>query len=366
MHMKSSPSFFSVLAVLFLLLFLFPSCGSQGNEGAGADAGREAPAEFVTEVEILVVEPVDFSLELISNGKLRALRKSRVYYPFSEELEQVLVQNGQQVRQGQGLAQLQRQNLERRHEQARLRFARASIDMEFLLLGRGFTLNDSLKIPQEVWRTASINSGYAEALHELRNLESDLEKTTIRAPFAGVVGGIGARVFEKVNAGEVFATLIDNTAFLVEFPVMENELSLLSEGAGIEIEPFGQPGRRYAGRVTGINPMVDEHGRLEVTARIGATAGLIDGMNVRVWVQKVVPAQLAVPRQAVLYRDNLEVLFKYVNGNAHWTYVNILHQNTTHLSVVANPNRVASLLAGDTVIVTGNMNLAHGSKVKIR
>lgn len=366
--MKNLPSFFTTRAAFFLLLFsvLFASCRSQAGDDAGAEVTTGAPAEFITEVEIMVAEPAPFTLELVSNGKLHALRKSRVYYPFGEELEQVYVQSGQQVRQGQGLAQLQRENLERRHEQARLRFARASIDMEFLLLGRGYTLKDSLKAPEEVWRTASINSGYAEALHELRSLEADLDKALIRAPFAGVVGGISARVFEKVNAGEVFCTLIDNSAFLVEFPVMENELPLLSVGAGIEVEPFGQPGQRYAGRVTGINPMVDEHGRVEVTARVGGATGLIDGMNVRVRVQREVPGQIVVPRQAVLYRDNLEVMFKFVNGSAEWTYVNILHQNSTHLSVVANPNRVASLHAGDTVIVSGNMNLAHGSKVQIR
>jgi membrane fusion protein, multidrug efflux system len=59
------------------------------------------------------------------------------------------------------------------------------------------------------------------------------------------------------------------------------------------------------------------------------------------------------------------VLFKYTGGKAEWTYVKILHQNSTHYSVIANPDRVASLQPGDTIIVSGNMNLAHGSLVKI-
>jgi multidrug efflux pump subunit AcrA (membrane-fusion protein) len=92
----------------------------------------------------------------------------------------------------------------------------------------------------------------------------------------------------------------------------------------------------------------------------------MEGMNVRVRVLSPVAGQLVVPRQAVLYRDNLEVLFKYSRGKAEWTYVNVLHQNSTHYSVIANPDRVASLQPGDTVIVSGNTNLAHGSPVTLK
>jgi membrane fusion protein, multidrug efflux system len=365
--MKNTPSFSTIQAACVLLVFagLFSSCRSRAGDDAGTESSAEAPAEFVTDVEVIVVEPATFTIELISNGKLRARRKSRVYYPFSEELERIMVQNGQLVTQGQGLAQLQRENLEGRLEQARLRFSRASIDMEFLLLGRGHTLKDSLKASEEVWHMASINSGYAEALHELRSLEAELKKTLIRAPFAGVVAGITVQAYERVNPGEVFCTLIDNSAFMAEFPVMENELPSVAPGLKVEVEPFGMPGIIRQGQVTAINPMVDEYGQVKVTAMIKDASDLFDGMNVRVKVKREVPGQMVVPRQAVLYRDNLEVLFKISGGRAEWTYVNIVHQNSTHFSVVPNPDRVASLQLGDTVIVKGNMNLAHGSKVQI-
>lgn len=366
--MKNLPSFFSTRAALVVLLFplLFSSCRSQAGDEAATEAVAESAAEFVTGVEVMVVEPSTFTLELISNGKLHARRKSRVYYPFSEELEKVMVQNGQHVSQGQGLAQLRRENIEGRLQLARLRFARASIDMEFQLLGRGFTLKDSLSVPKDIWRQASINSGYAEALHELRSLEAELSRTLIRAPFAGVVASISVQAFERVNPGDVFCILIDNSAFLAEFPVMENELPWIANGLRVEVEPFGMPGITRHGQITTINPMVDEHGQVQVTALIHDAEGLKDGMNVRVRVKREVPQQLVVPRRAVLYRDNLEVLFKYTGGSAEWTYVTIMHQNSTHLSVVANPDRWASLNPGDTVIVSDNMNLAHGSLVKIR
>lgn len=354
------------ITVLFIGILLFPSCGQQNGEQAVGLGEQAAAAEFITAVDVITVQPSTFHLELVSNGKLRARQKSRIAFPLSEALVQIHVHNGQRVQSGQALAQLCVEKLNRSLEQARIRFARASISMEDILLGRGFMLKDSLRVPAEMWRIASINSGYAEALAEVRNLETDIANATIRAPFAGVVAGLEARMFEQVNAGDNFCVLIDNSAFQAEFSIMENELPRITIGALVEVIPFGMDARAFAGTVSYINPMVDEYGRIMITATVAGAGQLVDGMNVRIRVKKQVPAQLVVPRAAVVYRDQLEVLFKYVNGKAEWTYVHILHQNSNYFSVVANPDRVASLQPGDTVIVSQNMNLAHGSQVKIR
>jgi hypothetical protein len=68
----------------------------------------------------------------------------------------------------------------------------------------------------------------------------------------------------------------------------------------------------------------------------------------------------------VLLRQNLEVLFLYKDGEAYWTYVKIEMENSDSYAVVANEERSATLQPGDTVIISGNLNLAHGSKVSIK
>jgi len=364
---KFIPSPFALWVLLltsFSLLICSCSGSSDGHENHEEDT--TANTEFVTEVDAMVLETATFELELVSNGKLHALRKTSISFPFSETLMSLHAKNGDQVDEGQLLATLCHENLQRRKQQAQLRFARASLDMEDILLGRGFTIGDSLEIPPDVWKMAGLRSGYSEAALELQNVQADLQHTRITAPFAGVVAGMEVHNLEQVNAGELLCQLIDNTAFLARFPVMENELPRVSPGTKVEIVPFATPQSSRKGSVQSINPQVDEHGRVEVTALIADTRGLMEGMNVRVRVKSPVQQQLVVPRSAVLYRDNLEVLFKYTSGKAEWTYVNVLHENTTHFSVMANPDRVASLQPGDTVIVSGNMNLAHGSLVNIK
>lgn len=352
------------LTTLMFVVFI-ASCRFSTAEKESDVNESKSQADFVTPVETLIIQPSVFELELISNGRLYAPNKSRLSFPLSEELKKIHVTNGQQVKKGEILAELCNENLQLKLEKAELQFARASLDMEDILLGRGFTLKDSLDIPPSVWQMAGVRSGYSQALLEIKQIRSDLSETIIRAPFPGVIADLEVHVYEKVSAGEDFCTLIDNTSFLVRFPVMENELEWVREQARVQIVPFAFPDRTWLGQIQSINPMVDENGQVEVTALVSETPGLVEGMNVKVLQKSPVNNQLVVPKQSVLYRDNLEVLFKYVDGEAEWTYVNVLHENSTHYSVQANPNRVASLQAGDTVIVSGNTNLAHGSLVTI-
>ncbi|NIJ46621.1 hypothetical protein FHR24_003116, partial [Wenyingzhuangia heitensis] len=73
-----------------------------------------------------------------------------------------------------------------------------------------------------------------------------------------------------------------------------------------------------------------------------------------------------VPKSAVILRQNQEVLFKVVNGKAYWTYVLTTHENSSSYAVIPHPDKsTANLEENDSIIVSGNLNLAHESEVKV-
>ena len=89
-------------------------------------------------------------------------------------------------------------------------------------------------------------------------------------------------------------------------------------------------------------------------------------MNVNVHIQKEIPNQFVVPKEAVVLRQNQEVLFKVVNGKAYWTYVKTINENKIHYSVIPNPEKSSATLSiGDSIIIGGNLNLAHDSELEI-
>ena len=67
----------------------------------------------------------------------------------------------------------------------------------------------------------------------------------------------------------------------------------------------------------------------------------------------------------MVIRDNMEVLFRYVNGRSLWTYVNVVMSNTTQHVVEPNKERGADLNVGDLIITSGNLNLGDDAPVVI-
>jgi hypothetical protein len=82
-------------------------------------------------------------------------------------------------------------------------------------------------------------------------------------------------------------------------------------------------------------------------------------------VENSIPSQLVVPKSAVVIRDNMEVLFRYVEGRSLWTYVHVLMSNTTQHVVEPNKERGADLNVGDLIITAGNLNLGDDAPVVI-
>lgn len=353
-------------AVLLVLGFAMSCRKTVDNDDHQVVFGGIEKTPVVT-VEALILEKRGFYKEIRTNGRLRARRNLSLTIPLGEELIDVSVRNGEQVKKGQTLAMLCSDRLNRQLEKANIRLIQTRLDMEDVLLGQGYSIQDSLKMPDFTWQMAGVRSGYFEALKDVRSIEEEMRKTVIRAPFDGVVADLVMQTNEVAAPGDVLCNLIDMTEFFVTFPLMEHELTKLEGAMTVEIHPFSRPEMKRLGYVQGINPVVDDHGLVELTAVIGGgTPGLLDGMNVNVSVRREIPGQMAVPRSAVLLRDGEELLFKYCQGKAYWTYVNVLHKNSTHYSVIANQKRFGSLEPGDTIIVSENVHLAHGSPVMLK
>ncbi len=348
------------------ILLLCTTTACIKNTSSGETPNDKLPAVDVKNpVQVIVLENSVFQKELISNGKLKARRKSVLKFDLSGELQNLRARNGDRLSEGSVIAVLKQDKIRRSLDQAQLQLARAELELRDILLGQQYKLEDSTKIPENIFRIAKLRSGYSAAINEMQNAENDLKSSVLRAPFPGVVANIEKQEYEQINPSDEFCTLIDNSAYMVEFSVLETEIGDVSLNKSVKVSPFVNESEIYTGRITEINPVVDENGHIQVKALVENTDGLMEGMNVKVKIETAVPNQLVVPKSAVLIRQDQEVLFKYTAGTAYWTYVQTGLENSTSFTVIAHPDKGASLEAGDTVIVGGNLNLAHGSEVVV-
>lgn len=350
---------------LALLAIIIDACGAK-TRGPSTDTEKRQYTEQQNPVEITVLQKGTFRKELVNNGKLVALRKSELQFRVGEQLERLSFRNGDAVKAGQIIADLNPFTYRQQLGNAQIQLKKTRLEMQNVLIGQGYNTMDSTAIPPHIYEMASVRSGFAEASQSLKTALFNLESTRLVAPFSGKLANITQKQYDRVNAGTTFCTLIDDSEFEAEFRIVESEANDILMGSEVQLIPFSDQ-TVYKGRISEINPVIDANGLILVKALVKNPGGLMDGMNVRVLVEKEIPDQLVVPKSAVLLRDNQEVLFKCTRDTvAFWTYIQTTGENTTSYSVIAHPDKGASLEPGDTIIVSGNLNLAHESKVEVK
>lgn len=344
------------------LLFLMASCGNKTQ--STEETGRGGKIQQRNLVKIMELQPTTFTKQLVGNGKLTAYRKAELNFRINGVIEQLPVSNGQRITKGQLIAAVNDTDYRQRLQQSRLSLSKAGLDLQDVLIGMGFNPADSLSIPSDKMELAKTRSGYTSASLDFATAQRNLDDCRLVAPFAGIVANITQKTHEQAS-GQAFCTLIDDSKFEVVFQLMENELREVQKGSAVKVLPYALD-EEFIGEIIEINPVIDNNGLVKVKALVGDTGRLMEGMNVRILVEKDVPNQYVVPKSAVVLRDNWEVLFKVNNGKAYWNYVKVVYENSSSYAVIPHPEKnSASLNPGDTIITSGNLNLAHESDIEI-
>ena len=314
------------------------SCSGKKSDADEQDKGVSTVLpDSKNEVTVQILKRCDFHHELVSNGKVSARGQADLRFETNEVIAHVYVKNGDRVRKGQKLAELDK-----------------------------FRLEQKLSQPEETMKLAKVKSGYEQSKSQYELTKRETEHATLVAPFDGIVANLFSKPYNLANTSEAFCTVIDTRGMETDFTVLENELAFIKTGDKVMITPYAGGGS-YEGSVSEINPLVDANGMVKVKAAVNGQGKLFSGMNVRVSVKRSLGEQLVIPKTAVVLRSGKQVVFTLKEGKAMWNYVHTGLENATEY-VVSDKSQGGvedGLLEGDTVIVTGNLNLAHETEVTI-
>ena len=351
--------------ILIVFTAVLVGCGSKSDKTESELAKDSYKIEKNT-VDTMHLRKQPFNRETISNGILKGAARAELRFKTPGVVEYVPVHNGSRVREGDVIARLNTQTLQLDYERAQQSLGKAQLDLYDALIGFGYG-RDTNNVPADILNVAKIRSGYSSALNSYKIAQIALQNATLTAPHSGVVANLTVKLHEY--SSEVVCTVIDDSAFNVEFKVLEGELPYIATGREIAVQPFIDVTQNYTGTIKEINPFVDNKGQIAVTASISNKGGkLIEGMNVKVFIKSVKENLPTVPKSAVVMRDGYDVLFVFnpQTGKAEWRYVDILHSNSTHHVVRGHKEKDVQLDEGEAIIISGNLNLADGSDVEIR
>lgn len=317
-----------------------------------------------TEVEVMRLEPTSFYSELMSNGKIRAVKDVNLRFPIIGIVEKLFYKDGDYVKRGDTIAILDRRELSLQYQSALLAYNKSIINLKDRLLDYGYTIDDTILLSREQKDNIYLSCGVCDAEINLKRALYNYNGAILTAPFSGLIANMQQKIFEHSNS--VVCSLLDNSYYNVHFSLLELEFNQVAPNDKVSVTLLNNKREEYSGEIISINPSVNSYGQFDITARIKGNSHMVDGMNVKVSVKRETKDQYVVPKQAVVRRDGEDVVFLYANGRSLWRYVTITMSNSTHYAIVANKERNSKLQDGDYIIISGNENLSNNNSVKIK
>lgn len=339
------------------LIFL-SSC--QSSEDIKFQTGKRTFTDDVNLVVISIAHKKPFYKEFLNNGTLTSSQRAQLNFGEAGRIVRVNVSNGQYVSKGEVIAQVEDVTQRFNFEKASRNVEKCKLSFEESLINQGYTLKDSALVPENIMKMALIRSGYQDALNDQYIAAYKLRETNVKAPFNGIIADLVAKPNNETSLYKHCCTLINNAVFEVSFPMMESEIFQLQTGMKVEVIPFALSEDTIMGKLSEINPKVEENGMVNVKAIIPNKAKkLVDGMNVKVLVKKDLGTNLCIPKEAVTLRQEKNVVFVAQNDTAYWRYVDVGETNSTYSVIKGGIND------GEHVVIEGNFNLAHLSPIKV-
>lgn len=193
-------------------------------------------------VLFLVAVPIPTRVE--GTAAVGAARTAQVQAQIDGVVSRVYVSEGQEVKRGQVLADLEDWNY-----RAELAAAQAKYGTAVSQMNRALAASDGTEAGIE-----RVQSAYWQS--EVERARERLERTHLRAPFDGWI--TTPRVQElagrSLKAGDLFAELIDRSQATVDIAIEEQDATLLRTGttAAVKLESF--PLRTFYGSVAIVSP----------------------------------------------------------------------------------------------------------------
>ncbi|MFK7984327.1 MAG: efflux RND transporter periplasmic adaptor subunit [Saprospiraceae bacterium] len=353
----------NIIVFFFLLLTLFSCKFSIAEKTAATKKNNKILTKSTTKIRNHPTQKKALNISTTTTGTLIPQQQTTLHLKSTGTIQQLPIQEGQYIQKGSLIAELDDQALQLALGQRELEMEDAIGNKKDLLIANGGEAEIDTSVSAERLDLILTLSGVRRALQGIKQAQFQIDQAKIYAPFSGVIADIKVRQYEQGNAGQEICRLLNPNTFEAEFQLTEAEALRVKIGQAVKVIPLAIPEKSFKAAISIINPIVNEQGLVTVRARLKNTKHhrLLEGMHVRVQVERSIPNQLVIPKTALVLRSGKSVVFTYEKetGLAKWNYVTVAHENETEIAISEG------LKAGDLVIYEGNMNLSHDAEVAI-
>ena len=302
----------------------------------------------------IIVTTQDIEDKIFASGTLLAREEVEIRNEVAGRITSILFKEGTKIKKGELLLTLYDDDLIAQQKKLQLQkdvFQKTEERQKDLLSVNGISQQE-YELSQNQLMTMNA---------DLELVNSEISKTRIRAPFNGVIGLKTVSPGAYVAPNTRIATIQSVDSVKLEFTVPERYRSLINDGTEISFTTESSEGV-FTGKIYAFEPKIDLQTRSVVVRAICSNKDLklFPGSfaNIEIPLKKISKAIL-VPTHALIPELKSQKLFISKNGKAEKVSVDTGVRNDSAIQITSG------IQEGDTVLITGLMQMKPGIPVKV-
>ena len=288
-------------------------------------------------------------------GRTRASSEASVSFRVSGTLLKVPVKEGDHVRRGQVIAQMDDRDYRVQLAATEAEYTQIKAEAERVMALYADSVGTANNYDKARY-------GLQQISQKLQHCRDQVSDCVLRAPFDGYVQSVLHEAHETVGSGMPVVSLIGGgqTEVIINIPASENlrRDQFASFSAHFDV----LPGEQFPLRLLNIARQANVNQLYEVRLALeGSHPQITPGMSAMVQLTYNSNGEkpIVVPLSAVSHKEETTAVFVYSNGHVHLTKVTLgrAHNN-------GNVDVVEGLKAGDQIVTSGIRTLNDGEAVR--
>lgn len=304
------------------------------------------------------------SIEKSFSGVVSPDQFSDLAFKMSGPLVSLNVDEGQKVRTGQIIAEIDPQDFKWEFEAKKASFQTAQAQLQ-----RAEKLLGKQAISRQEYETTQASYSNAKAAYEYA--QNTLTQTKLRAPFDGFIQKKYVENYQKVQAGQAIVNLINPNKLLVQFTMPESNIRFLTSQHTIQIEFDTYKGVFFKAKIKDYVEASPDGTGVPVWLYIDDPAFNLNkykvsvGFSCRVMLDsknEEYSAANLIPLSAIVSNDSTKEMGVYVVKDGKVEFRVIKEDGLIGVDGVIVSE---GLTAGEDVVSAGATRLVNGEQVKI-
>jgi membrane fusion protein (multidrug efflux system) len=328
-----------------LMLSALISCKSEANGDAKA---KEKPP---VAVDVIIAANKDFSSDIEVNGTVLSEEMVELHPEVGGRLTYLNIPDGARVAAGTVLAKINDADLQAQLQQQKVQLELAQKTEQ--RLNKLLAVNG---VDQATYDAALSQVNLYDA--NINVLKAQIDKTVVKAPFAGRLGLRLVSEGAYVSTATVIGTLQETDKIKIDFSIPESYANLVKIGKTINILTNTSK-EEFTATISAIEPQINTATRnIKVRARLNR-GSISPGAFVKVLLNEKLKG-IVVPTNAIIPDALSNQIVMVKNGKAVFQNVETGIRNSDVVEITNG------LKIGDTIVVSGVLYVRPGANVKIK